>query len=146
MTATVSITFNLDSTDATAELGFEAWINERKFLDVEHVKEIQKITVDVDDQDDTEHELRLVLKNKTIEHTQVDENGNIIADARLIIKDLAFDEITLGHMLVEQAVYTHNFNGTGASTQAKFYGELGCNGTVSLKFATPMYLWLLEHM
>ena len=146
MTPTVTITFNLATTDAMAELGFEAWIDQRKFLDIDHVTETQKITVDVDDQDDAEHELRLVLKNKTTAHTQVDENGNIITDARLIIKDLAFDEIQLGHMLVEQAVYNHNFNGTGKTTQVKFYGEMGCNGTVSLKFATPMYLWLLEHM
>ena len=146
MTPTVTITFNLATTDAMAELGFEAWIDQRKFLDIDHVTQDQPVTVDVDDQDDTEHELRLVLKNKTTAHTQVDENGNIIADARLIIKDLAFDEIQLGHMLVEQAVYTHDFNGNGTTTQDKFYGELGCNGTVSLKFATPVYLWLLEHM
>ena len=146
MTPKITITFNLTTTDATAELGFEAWIDERKFLDVEHVKETQKITVDVDDQDDAEHELRLVLKNKTTAHTQVDEHGNILKDARLLITDVAFDEITLGHMLVEQAVYTHDFNGTGKATEDKFYGELGCNGTVSLKFATPVYLWLLEHM
>jgi len=146
MTATVSISFNLSTTDAMAELGFEAWIDQRKFMDIDHVTQDQQVTVDVDDQDDAEHELRLVLKNKTTEHTQVDEHGNIITDARLIITDLAFDEITLGHMLVEQAVYTHDFNGTGAITQDKFYGELGCNGTVSLKFTTPMYLWLLEHM
>ena len=146
MTPKVTITFNLATTDATAELGFEAWIDDRKFLDVDHVKETQTVTVELEDQDDAEHELRLVLKNKTTAHTQVDEHGNIVADARLLITDVAFDEIKLGHMLVEQAVYTHDFNGTGATTQAKFYGELGCNGTVSLKFATPMYLWLLEHM
>ena len=146
MTPTVTITFNLATTDAMAELGFEIWIDQRKFLDIDHVTETQKITVDVDDQDDAEHQLRLVLKNKTAEHTKVDEHGNILADARLLITDVAFDEIQLGHMLVEQAVYTHNFNGTGKTTQVKFYGEMGCNGTVSLKFATPMYLWLLEHM
>ena len=146
MTPTVCITFNLATTDATAELGFEAWIDDRKFLDVDHVKETQPVAVELDDEDNTEHELRLVLKNKTTAHTQVDEHGNIVADARLLITDVAFDEIRLGHMLVEQAVYTHDFNGTGETTQAKCYGELGCNGTVSLKFTTPMYLWLLEHM
>ena len=142
----VTITFNLATTDATAELGFEAWIDERKCLDVDHVKEDQKITVELEDQDGAEHELRLVLKNKTSAHTQVDEHGNIVADARLLITDIAFDEIRLGHMFVEQAVYTHDFNGTGKATVDTFYGELGCNGTVSLKFSTPMYLWLLEHM
>jgi len=146
MTPTVTITFNLATTDATALLGFEAWIDQRKFLDVDHVKEDQKITVELADQDGAEHELRLVLKNKTAEHTQVDTQGNIITDARLQITDVAFDEIRLGHMFFEQAVYTHDFNGTGDTTHDKFYGELGCNGTVSLKFATPMYLWLLEHM
>ena len=146
MTPKITITFNLATTDATAELGFEAWIDQRKFLDVDHVKETQPVTVELDDQDDAEHELRLVLKNKTTEHTQVDEQGNIITDARLVITDMAFDEIRLGHMFFEQAVYTHDFNGTGKTTEDTFYGELGCNGTVSLKFSTPVYLWLLEHM
>ena len=146
MTPTVCITFNLATTDATAELGFEAWIDDRKFLDVDHVKETQSVTVELDDQDDTEHELRLVLKNKTGAHTQVDEHGNIVADARLLITDVAFDEIRLGHMFAEKAVYTHEFNGHGKYSKEKFYGEMGCNGTVILKFNTPMYLWLLEHM
>ena len=146
MTPKITITFNLATTDATAELGFEAWIDDRKFLDVDHVKETQPVAVELDDEDDVAHELRLVLKNKTTAHTQVDEHGNILADARLVITDMAFDEIRLGHMFFEQAVYTHDFNGTGKETEDTFYGELGCNGTVSLKFATPMYLWLLEHM
>ena len=146
MEPTVCITFNLATTGATAELGFEAWIDERKFLDVDHVKETQSVTVELEDQDNTEHELRLVLKNKTTAHTQVDEHGNIMADARLVITDVAFDEIKLGHMFFEQAVYTHDFNGTGKYSKEKFYGEMGCNGTVILKFTTPMYLWLLEHM
>jgi hypothetical protein len=143
MTPNVSITFNLNTTDATAELGFEAWIDQRRFLDLGHVKDIQKITVELDDQDDAEHELMLVLKNKTTEHTQVDEQGNIITDARLLITDVSFDEIKLGHIVTEVSTYKHDYNGTGAITQDKFYGELGCNGTVSLKFSTPMYLWFL---
>ena len=146
MTPKVIITFNLATTDATAELGFEAWIDDRKFLDVDHVKETQPVAVELDDQDDTEHELRLVLKNKTTAHTQVDEHGNILADARLLITDVAFDEIRLGHMFAEHSVYTHEFNGHGKYSKGKFYGEMGCNGTVILKFTTPMYLWLLEHM
>jgi hypothetical protein len=69
-----------------------------------------------------------------------------VSDAVLTIKDLAFDEIKLGHMLTELATYTHNFNGTKEPVQEKFYGAMGCNGTVSLKFAAPVYLWLLENM
>jgi hypothetical protein len=145
MTSAVTVTFYIDTTNATAKLGFETWLDDRLFLDVDHVQQVQKVTVEMDD-DNAEHELRLVLKNKTAEHTCVDANGSIIQDARLRITDIAFDEIQLGHMFTEQAVYTHNFNSTGQPTQDKFYGEMGCNGTVSLKFTTPMYLWLLEHM
>jgi hypothetical protein len=43
-------------------------------------------------------------------------------------------------------VYEHDYNGTGTLTQEKFYGQMGCNGTVSLAFCTPIYMWLLEHM
>ena len=76
----------------------------------------------------------------------IDEAGNIISDAKLTVTNVAFDDIQLGHMLTEKATYAHDFNGTGVMGQHKFYGEMGCNGTVSLKFSTPIYLWLLEHM
>ena len=145
MTDTVTISCDLDTTDPVAKLGFEAWIDDKKFHDTDHVAHCQQIFIEIPD-DDAEHELRLIMKNKTTEHTQVDEEGNIIVDARLKITDMAFDEIQLGHMTTEQATYEHDFNGTRALSQHKFYGEMGCNGTVSLKFTTPVYLWLLEHL
>jgi hypothetical protein len=145
MISTVTISCTVDTTDSSAALGFEAWINDHKFFDLDHVLERQQIFVEISD-NDSEHELRFVMKNKTSDHTRVDSNGDITTDARLVIADLAFDGINLGHLVTEHSVYTHDFNGTGTMTHDKFYGELGCNGTVSLKFATPMYLWLLEHM
>ena len=145
MSNTVTITCTVDTTDPAAALGFEAWINNQKFVDSDHVQAQQLIVIEIAD-DDGEHELKFVLKNKTSDHTQVDADGNIVSDARLFVTDLAFDEIQLGHMVTEQAVYTHDFNGTQKEIQDKFYREMGCNGTVSLKFTTPIYLWLLEHM
>jgi hypothetical protein len=145
MSNTVAISCILDTTDTSVPLGFEAWIDNQKFFDTDHVQAQQPVVVEMADTDG-EHELRFVLKNKIPEHTQVDNAGNIVSDARLIITDLSFDEIKLGNILSEQAVYAHDFNGTGATAHDKFYGEIGCNGTVSLKFTTPIYLWLLEHM
>ena len=145
MTDTITISCILDTTDPTASLGFEAWVNDHKFCDIDHVSSKQPVSFEFPD-NDGEHELKLILKNKTDKHTIIDEAGNIVSDARLIMTDLSFDEIKLGHMVAELATYTHNFNGTKESTQEKFYGEIGCNGTVSLKFSTPMYIWLLEHM
>jgi hypothetical protein len=128
-----------------ATLGFELWVDEKMLFDTNHVENKQQVLVEISDVDG-EHELRFIMKNKTQNHTQIDEAGSIVSDARLIVTELAFDEIQLGNMLTEQAVYTHDFNDTKKSTQDKFYSEMGCNGTVSLKFSTPIYLWLLEHM
>jgi len=145
MTSAVTISCILNTTNPAAELGFEAWINDRKFCDIDHVESKQQVFFELPD-NDGEHELRFILKNKTMEHTQVDEDGNILSDAKLSITDVAFDEIKLGYMLTELATYAHDFNGTQSPTTDKFHGEMGCNGTVSLKFSTPIYLWLLEHM
>jgi hypothetical protein len=146
MTSAVTISCILNTTDPNAAVGFEAWVNNNKFVDINHVQAQHPISIEIPDDDDSEHELRFILKNKTIEHTQVDEAGNIISDAKLSITDVAFDEIKLGHMLTELATYAHDFNGTQSPTTDKFHGEMGCNGTVSLAFSTPIYMWLLEHM
>ena len=142
---TITFTFALNTTNPEAELGFEAWIDDEKFVDIAHVQAEQLVIMTMPDVDGS-HELRLVLKNKTQAHTQIDEQGNIVSDATLTIKNLSFDEISLGYMFTEWATYTHDFNGTKETILDRFYGEMGCNGTVSLKFNTPIYLWLLENM
>ena len=145
MTTTIGITFDLNTTNDRAELGFEAWVNDTKFITLPHVQGTQSIKIDIPDVDG-DHELRLVLTGKTPEHTQINEQGEIVSDSTLIVSNLAFDEIKLGHMLTKLASYTHDYNGTKDPVQDRFYGEMGCNGTVSLRFTTPMYLWLLENM
>ena len=145
MTNTITITFELSPSNDQDELGFEAWVDDEKFVDIDHVQGQQLIKIDMSDTDG-DHQLRLILKNKKQTHTKIDDDGNIISDATLTISDLAFDEIKLGHMVTKLATYVHNFNGTKELIQDKFYGEMGCNGTVSLKFTTPIYLWLLENM
>jgi hypothetical protein len=135
----------LDTTDPTAELGFEAWLNNHKFFDCDHVKNRQQIFVEFDDIP-ASHELKFVLKHKTLDHTKLDVHGNIVSDSLLTMANLEINGIKLDKIFTEHAIYTHNFNGTTVSTQQKFYGEMGCNGTVSFKFTTPFYLWVLEHM
>ena len=141
-----TISADVDTNSADAPLGFEVWVDGVLLQNVDSVAGPTTISVDVEDADDVEHELKFVLKNKTQEHTTIDESGNIIKDSVLEIKNIKFDEIELGHMFYEQAVYHHNFNGNGVDTVEKFYGTMGCNGSVVLKFSTPMYLWLLENM
>jgi hypothetical protein len=145
MTSTASFNCSISTTDASAALGLEIWFDDDQIFNTDHVDR----TIDFEQifsDNEGEHELRFVLKNKTIDHTQVDENGNIIKDACLTISDMAFEEITLGHTFIQQAVYKHDFNGTQPPIEDKFFGSMGCNGTVTLKFSTPIYLWLLEHL
>ena len=145
MTSTALISCSINTTDPLAKLGIEVWVDDQQILNQDHVTELIEFKYNLLD-DDAEHELRFVMKNKTAEHTTIDEQGQILTDACVTVSNLAFDEIELKQILVDQAVYTHDFNGSRAAIQDKFYGEMGCNGTVSLRFTTPIYLWLLENM
>ena len=145
MTSTALISCSINTTDVLAKLGIEVWLNDQQLLNQDHVSELIEFKCNLPE-DDAEHELRFVMKNKTVDYTKIDDQGNIIADACLTITNLAFDEIELKQIFINHAVYTHDFNGSQAEIQDKFYGDMGCNGTVSLKFSTPIYLWLLENM
>lgn len=145
MESLVKFSCTISSTDTQVPLSLEIWLDDQCILEKYHVRDPINFAHEFSDADD-EHELRFVLKNKRTEYTRIDESGNIISDACLTITDVAFDEIQLGHVFTELATYNHDFNGAGQNTQDQFYGTMGCNGTVSLRFTTPVYLWLLENM
>jgi hypothetical protein len=145
MTDTVTISGTISPSTPTAEIGVEVWVNNICVINVEHVDHAVIFEHDIAD-DDAEHEFRIVMKHKQLSHTQLDQDNNIVQDAVLTVSDIAFDDIPLEQILSDLSVYTHDFNGTQAQSQHRFYGDMGCNGTVSLKFTTPLYLWMLEHM
>jgi hypothetical protein len=143
---TAQISFELSTSDASVPLAFEAWVDDQCIFKTIHVTETQSISLQINDNDDAEHSLRLIMSGKTHEHTHVDEQGNITQDARLSVANVCFDEIELGQVFLDRTVYVHDFNGTGEFVNDQFFGEMGCNGTIELKFSTPTYLWLLENM
>jgi hypothetical protein len=142
---TTKITCSIGTTDPSAKLGLEIWINDKKLLDLLELSEDFKFSYDIPEEEG-DHELRFVMKNKTQEHTEIDDAGNITKDASLTVSNLAFDDIELKHLFLDKAVYTHNFNGSQDEIKDKFFGVMGCNGAVSLTFSTPIYIWLLENM
>jgi len=142
---TASFCCSVDTTAPDVPLGLEIWIDNQKLFDQAHVQGSHQVSTDFSD-DDGEHELRFVLKNKLSEHTQLDANNTIVSDARITVTGIEFEGIALNQLVPDLAEYQHDFNGSGELSTHKFYGELGCNGTVSLRFTTPIYLWLLEHM
>ena len=145
MNNTVQIACRINTTDVLSQLGLTIKLNDDIIFNSEHINGPVDFAHELND-DDGEHLLEFIMKNKTDKDTKIDVEGNIVKDASLIISDLAFDELELKHVFVEHAVYSHNFNGSGKNVQDKFYGEMGCTGTVSLKFTTPIYMWLLENM
>jgi hypothetical protein len=140
------ISCTIGKNNPAAELGLEIWLDDQQLFDTNHVNNQQLEWQVTEDEDEADHELRFIMKNKTTDHTQIDEHGKIIKDARITIQNLCFDEIALGQLFIDRAEYTHDFNGTKDIVTEKFYGEMGCNGTVSLKFTTPIYICLLENM
>lgn len=145
MSTAASFSCSIGTTDPARPLGLEIWFDQDKIFDQLHVQEPTEFHYDFADSNG-EHELRFVMKNKQQDYTTVDESGAIIQDACITIDRVAFDQIPLGYAMVKQSKYTHDFNGTGTLAQVPFYGIMGCNGTVSLSFTTPIYLWLLEHL
>ena len=89
-------------------------------------------------------------KNQTII-----EDGKIIKDQLLHIKSIEIDEIDIGS-LVYNGVYKPNYPELWASQQAKAGNKLpetlknvtqmGHNGTWTLSFTSPFYMWLLENL
>ena len=141
----ITISCRISTTDASVPLGVEIWLDDQCVFDQPWVKDSLEWCHDMEDNDGA-HELRWILKNKTQDHTQVDEHGNIVKDSVISIQDLKFDGIELGHVFVSNSSYRHDHNGTTDVFDDEFYGVMGCNGTVSLKFTTPIYLWLLENL
>jgi hypothetical protein len=140
-----SISFDINTTNAESQLGVEVWLNNQLLIDLSHVIKSIPVTVQVNN-DDGEHELQIVLKNKTVNDTVVDLEGNIVQDSCLTVDNFKFDDIEVDQLVSEKAVYRHSFNTDQPVTDNRFYWNMGCNGTVSLKFSTPIYIWLLEHM
>lgn len=142
---TVKFNCVVGSTDFGVPLGLEIWLDQHKLFDKDCVDQTYQVEHEISD-NDGDHELRFVLTHKQSDHTRVDLEGNILSDATVTVSDIRFDGIDCQYLTINLAEYQHDFNGTGDPTIDKFYGEMGCNGTVSLKFTTPIYLWLLENL
>lgn len=126
-------------------LGLEIWIDDHCLLDLAAVETAYQFQRECE-LSDGEHQLRIVLKNKTPQHTCLDADGRMIQDATVTVSNIMFDQVNIDHVMTRQARYSHDFNGSGPRTEQAFHATLGCNGTVSLDFATPVYTWLLYNI
>ena len=92
-----------------------------------------------------------IKKNQTV----LDTNGKIIKDQLLHIKQIEIDEIDIG-ALVYEGVYTPQYpqpwysqqieSGHTPNKTFKNVTAMGHNGTWTLAFESPFYMWLLENL
>lgn len=95
---------------------------------------------------EAEHCFEIELHGKDEAHAHLDSSGEFEYDSCVRITGIELDDIDVMSQFQTLAQYQHNFNGTGTAVTERCYGVMGCNGTVTLTFTTPIYLWLLENM
>jgi len=145
MTDTISIAFDVATSNPDTKLGICIRLDGAVVHENSHVSETYTVQHSMND-DDGEHLLSIELFGKLPEHTVVNDAGEIITDSVINVSNILFDDIDCSKIVTDYAVYKHDFNGSGSTIEDKFFSDIGCNGIVELKFTTPIYLWLLEHM
>jgi hypothetical protein len=141
---TTKISFDVSVTNDQKLLGFEVQLDKTVVYSNNEFCEPKTVTVEISD-DESTHELNFILKNKTAEHTQLDDLGEIITDCNIKIKNIKFEDILLSYNTLKNITYKHNNNGSTELAEYPFFGEMGCNGIATLEFSTPIYSWLLEN-
>ncbi len=142
---TIAIQFDLTTNDVHSGLSLEISFNNKSLQTIDATEPTQKIQLSIDC-DLGDQILSFTLKNKTPQHTVINAQGEIVKDACIIIENFVIDHVALEHTFYEQCRYHHDFNGSQEPIDDDFFGTIGCNGTVSLKFASPVYRWLVDTM
>ena len=93
------------------------------------------------------HSLKIRLENKTNSDTVI-ENGEVVKDMLLNIDDITIDDISLGNLLWSTEYVLDRPQQYKGQTINYLNGcvNLGWNGTYTLKFTSPFYIWLLEKL
>lgn len=138
--------FDIVPNNVQQPLGVEVWLNEQCLLDNDQVVETLHVQHNINDDVEKQHTVKIVLKNKTAQHTQINENSEIVSDSVIEVKNFKLAEVNIDKIVQEQSVYSHNFNRDNDYSDHAFYNTMGCNGIVKFDFFTPAYIWLLEHM
>ena len=143
----IKLEFDIGTTDAECELGVKVSLDGNVIYNNPYLVDPYHVSHDISDEEG-EHELTIELYGKLPQHTKIDGQGNIVKDAMITVENIKIDDIDLSTVLMSAHLihYHHDFNGTQPAVVDSFHSSMGCNGIVTLKFATPIYLWLLENM
>ena len=136
----------------------EVWLNDRIFFNDDITGTEQKPSViefEHELEEGKEYSLKIEMSKKDTSQTVVDNDGGIIKDQLLNIKNIEIDEINIG-ALVYEGEYSPNYpepwatqqreQGVKLPTKIKNVKTMGHNGQWKLTFISPFYTWLLEHL
>lgn len=143
---TACFKFSIAPSNVDQPIGIEVWFNEQKVFDHPQLVESAIVVCEFDNDIEQSHKVRIIVKNKTAEHTKIDDQGNITTDSLITISNFMLDDVEVTQIFHQYAIYNHDFNGSGNQVADSFYGTAGCNGSIELEFTSPAYLWLLENM
>ena len=141
----VEISGVIASTNCSSKIGTEVWVDNNCIVNCEHVDSPVAFRTTIDDTPG-DRKLRIVMKHKQPTDTVVDADGNITKDVCLSISELVINQVPIQKFATAHAVYSHDFNGSQAPSQHRFYGDMGCNGEVAIPFSTPIDLWMLDKL
>ena len=107
------------------------------------------VEFDVEIEDDTENFLTIEYHNKNAKHDVVlGEDGMPILDKRVEITSISFDDIELDFFqLTDPDTFKYEtIDPEGYETTSFDATKLAWNGKTTLRFTTPVYIWLLENL
>jgi hypothetical protein len=140
------ITLELEATAAAPEITVDILLNETLLYQSALNQTLISITHNFDDTVEcVEQKIQIRFAGKSNHHTKCDDDGNIISDVALIVKNFEIEHIKVVDIFcLGKKCYQHNFNGTAEEFVDEFYGYIGCNGVITFDFYSPIYLWIGE--
>jgi hypothetical protein len=126
---------------------FSVWLDDHVVIQSEIASESEQIVNFERSISEGPHSLKIRLENKTNSDTVV-ENNKVIKDMLLNIDDITIDDISLGNLRWSAEYMLDNPQEYQGKTIDHLDGcvNLGWNGTYTLNFTSPFYIWLLEKL
>ena len=126
---------------------FSVWLDDHVVIQSEIASSAEQIISFERRVDEGAHELKIRLENKTNADTVI-EHGEVVKDMLLNVDDITIDDISLGNLLWSAEYVLDKkcvYNGKEI-THLNGCVNLGWNGSYTLKFSSPYYIWLLEKL
>lgn len=107
------------------------------------------VDIDVEIEDNTTNFLTIEYMNKDAKQDVVlGEDGIPVKDKRIEINSISFDDIELDFFqLLDADIFKYEpIDPEGSESHGFDATKLAWNGKTTLKFSTPIYIWLLENL